>query len=474
MWVASRAGRTVTRLDPAGGSQTLTLDGPPGGVAFGDGFLWVTDTENRKLVQINPRTSARVQTIPVGNSPGAVAVGNGAVWVVNEVDGTVSRFDLDTGSVKEIPVGSGPAGIAAGLGAVWVASESSGTLLRIDPTTGDVAQIPVGNGPSGVATGAGSVWVTNRRDGTVSRIDPATNAVRGLYPVGASPSALTADDDAVWVADGDEDTLTRIDPKTGDSSRLVVGSRPSSLALAGSKVYAATAVPLAGHRGGVLRVESPAATCGSADSGCVLDGTTALSLSSLVYDGLVAYRRVGGTAGAALVPNLAVRLPAPTNDGKTYTFQLRKGIRYSDGTPVRASHFRASVERLMRFGGGVGALRGIVGADTCQPGKPCDLSKGISVDDGVGTITIRLRAPDSEFLHGLAVEGSLVPARPARTAWPRSSPDARSASSGIRSSVSGRTTRDPMGIRTRFASVSATIPSRAWPQSSAAAPTGRR
>jgi peptide/nickel transport system substrate-binding protein len=146
----------------------------------------------------------------------------------------------------------------------------------------------------------------------------------------------------------------------------------------------------------------------------VLDGTTALSLSSLVYDGLVAYRRVGGTAGAALVPNLAVRLPAPTNDGKTYTFQLRKGIRYSDGTPVRPSDFRASVERLMRFGGGVGALRGIVGADTCLPGKPCDLSKGISADDSAGTITIRLSRRDGEFLHGLAAEGSLVPARAAR------------------------------------------------------------
>jgi peptide/nickel transport system substrate-binding protein len=139
-----------------------------------------------------------------------------------------------------------------------------------------------------------------------------------------------------------------------------------------------------------------------------------VSVWQLVYDGLVAYRRVGGSAGATLVPNLATRLPQPTDDGKTYTFQLRKGIRYSDGTPVRASDFGPSVERLLRLGGGIGSLTGIVGADKCRVGEPCDLSAGIRADDGAGTITIRLVRPDSEFLHALAVEGALVPARAAR------------------------------------------------------------
>jgi YVTN family beta-propeller protein len=412
VWVASRAGRTVTRLSPGGGSQTITLDGPPGGLAYGDDSLWVTDTENRKLVQINPRTSAQVQKISVGNSPGAVAFGNGAVWVVNEIDGTVSRFDLGSGSVtKVVPVGAGPAGIAAGLGAVWVANENSGTLLRIDPAAGEVVEsIPVGNGPTGVAIGAGSVWVANTRDGTVSRIDPATNSVRATVPVGTSPSAIAADDDAVWVADGEQAVVSRIDPKTGDVSRkLVLGSRPSALTLAKGKVYAATAVPLAGHRGGVLRLETEPPECGAGDPVCPFD-----LVWPLVYDGLVAYRRVGGTAGATLVPNLAARLPTPTDDGKTYTFQLRKGIRYSDGTPVRASDFRPSVERVMRAGGGVGTFSNVVGADRCRPGKPCDLSAGISADDDAETITIHLTRPDNEFLYGLALEGSLTSARAAR------------------------------------------------------------
>ena len=70
-------------------------------------------------------------------------------------------------------------------------------------------------------------------------------------------------------------------------------------------------------------------------------------LDSLAYDGLVAYRRVEGPAGATLVGALATTAPEPSDDGKTYVFTLRSGLRYSDGTPVRATDFRASMERFL-------------------------------------------------------------------------------------------------------------------------------
>src|SRR5947207_11560529 len=43
------------------------------------------------------------------------------------------------------------------------------------------------------------------------------------------------------------------------------------------------------------------------------------------HDGLVQFKRVGGTAGTAIVPDLATSVPTPTDGGKTYTFQIRKG-----------------------------------------------------------------------------------------------------------------------------------------------------
>jgi peptide/nickel transport system substrate-binding protein len=140
------------------------------------------------------------------------------------------------------------------------------------------------------------------------------------------------------------------------------------------------------------------------------------NVSTVAYDGLVAYRRVGGIGGGTLVGNLAVRVPRPTDQGRTYTFQLRRGIRYSNGATVRASDFRYSLERLLtidrQFASGY--YNGIVGASKCSARPParCDLSAGIEVDDAAGRITIHLAQADPDFLHKLALPlASIIPRR---------------------------------------------------------------
>ena len=65
----------------------------------------------------------------------------------------------------------------------------------------------------------------------------------------------------------------------------------------------------------------------------------------MTNDGLVATNQASGLAGTQLVPDLAVSLPTPTDGGKTYTFQLRPNIRYSNGRPVKASDVRSTFER---------------------------------------------------------------------------------------------------------------------------------
>jgi YVTN family beta-propeller protein len=416
VWAASEADGTVSRFDPDLRTvQTLTLGGSAGGIAYGAGSLWATNAEERALVQINPNAGKEVQRITVGNGPGAVAVGKDAVWVANTIDGTLSRIDLAQGSVTDtIPTGPSPAGIAVGAGAVWVASEGTNTVVRIDPASRTIVQaVNVGNGPTGIAVGEGGVWVANRQDGTVSRINPATNSVSATIRVGSNPSAIAAGPEAIWVANSGDGTITRIDPHTGEiTDTLALGSSPSALTLADGKLWATTLPPPAGHRGGVLRVEYVPSACRCADPAQWPDGFT---VPPLLYDGLVAYRLVAGAGGGRLVPNLAVRLPAPTDEGRTYSFQLRRGIRYSDGTPVRASDFRSSLERLFTIHGetALPSYQGIVGAAKCaaRPGKRCDLSEGIEVDNGARAITIRLTGADPEFLYKLALPlASLVPA----------------------------------------------------------------
>lgn len=66
----------------------------------------------------------------------------------------------------------------------------------------------------------------------------------------------------------------------------------------------------------------------------------------LVYTPLLTYKRVGGEEGTELIPGLAEGLPEISQDGRTYRLKLRKGLRYSDGRPVRASDFEHTIKRV--------------------------------------------------------------------------------------------------------------------------------
>ena len=123
-----------------------------------------------------------------------------------------------------------------------------------------------------------------------------------------------------------------------------------------------------------------------------------------VYDGLVALRRSGGAARLTLVPDLARTLPRPADGGTTYTFTLRPGIRYSNGTHVRASDFRRGIMRQLSFGSYPPYYEGILGGQAChRDPRRCDLSAGIVADDAAGTVTFHLGHADPDFLYKLAL-----------------------------------------------------------------------
>lgn len=76
--------------------------------------------------------------------------------------------------------------------------------------------------------------------------------------------------------------------------------------------------------------------------------------------------------GLRLVPEVAASYPRVSSDARTYTFTLRRGFRFSDGTPVRASSFARSINRILALGNaspGSQFVRDIVGAQAVQSGK---------------------------------------------------------------------------------------------------------
>jgi peptide/nickel transport system substrate-binding protein len=124
-----------------------------------------------------------------------------------------------------------------------------------------------------------------------------------------------------------------------------------------------------------------------------------------VYETLLTYRHVDGPAGYKLVPGLAQSLPTVSRNGKVYKFKLRKGLKYSDGSAVKASDFEWAIKRgFLAQGQGVGFYTDIAGAEAYSknPTPGGDIS-GIVTNNAKRTITIRLDKPRGDFLTILAL-----------------------------------------------------------------------
>jgi peptide/nickel transport system substrate-binding protein len=123
-----------------------------------------------------------------------------------------------------------------------------------------------------------------------------------------------------------------------------------------------------------------------------------------VYLPLLGYRHANGAAGARIVPYLAESLPRISHNGRTYTLTLRKGLRYSNGKPVRASDFKRTIERdFLIDSPGVGFFSNIVGTRHFAHRQKGGI-EGIRVDDATRTIRIVLHNPQADFENVLASE----------------------------------------------------------------------
>jgi peptide/nickel transport system substrate-binding protein len=163
--------------------------------------------------------------------------------------------------------------------------------------------------------------------------------------------------------------------------------------------------------------------CGSSGGGGVEGGTLKASFGSfpdsldpgLAYTGegstavydvnipLLTYAHASGAAGSKVVPGLAEAMPKITDGGRTYTLTLRKGLKYSDGTPVKASDFAASIERLFELNSpGSPFYTDIVGAESFAKSKQGGIP-GIEADDASGQIVIHLAKPRGTFSNELAL-----------------------------------------------------------------------
>jgi peptide/nickel transport system substrate-binding protein len=125
----------------------------------------------------------------------------------------------------------------------------------------------------------------------------------------------------------------------------------------------------------------------------------------LVYTPPITYKRAEGEEGTELIPGVAEELPKVSKDGKTVTFTMRKGLKFSDGTPLKASDFEHTIKRVLNLeSGATGFFVIIEGAEEyVEAGKPDADISGIETNDETGEVTIKLTGPDGTILNVLAM-----------------------------------------------------------------------
>jgi peptide/nickel transport system substrate-binding protein len=127
--------------------------------------------------------------------------------------------------------------------------------------------------------------------------------------------------------------------------------------------------------------------------------------SNLLVRTLVTYKHIAGVEGNALVPDLATEVPEVSDDGLTYTFTLKDGIKF--GPPldrdITPEDIKYAFERI-----GTESVAAqyafyytpIEGMPEFQAGKADDIS-GITTEGN--TITFKLSQPTGDFLYRLAM-----------------------------------------------------------------------
>ncbi len=193
--------------------------------------------------------------------------------------------------------------------------------------------------------------------------------------------------------------------------KLLLAGLASALLAAGI-LTPASAEYMKEHRGGTMRLVARAAAG-------TLDPHINYTLQywgvyQSLYDGLFAFQKAPGAEGFVKVPNIAEDFPKPTNDGKTYVFKIRKGIKFSNGKDLGVKDVVASFQRIFKVSsptaGGFYAV--IVGADKClKEPKTCTLEGGVIGDEAASTVTINLTRPDAEIFDKLSLpHAAILPA----------------------------------------------------------------
>ena len=150
-------------------------------------------------------------------------------------------------------------------------------------------------------------------------------------------------------------------------------------------------------RGGVLTFLIPADAPPSFDGHRENTFATVHSLAPF-YSNLIRVNPENPSSTTDFVCDLCTEMPQPSDGGKAYTFTIRQGVKFHDGTPLSAEDVAASWRKIVFPPEGVISARGAGYAAMIESIEATNPT----------TLTFRLKRPTADFLPALADPFSFI------------------------------------------------------------------
>jgi ABC-type transport system substrate-binding protein/streptogramin lyase/predicted Ser/Thr protein kinase len=425
-WVLLGDEERIAQVDLASHRVERILKTPEGHgarIAAGGGFIWVTENSGPSVLRIDPRTGKVAGRFRVSGGLGeGIAYGAGSLWLARGTD--VARVDTRNGHVlRRFSVGGAAARVVFDDGTVWAASSGNGVVKKIDPVENRITATQKLHGwISDLAVGGGFVWVPIVPDGTVYKLNEADLSVQGGWASGPDPERISFGGGVLWIANTEAKTVSLLDPGSGRRRELAASVAPN-LALYHDGLVWTGAVPvpqpLAPIRGPELRISMPHGFLGADPS--TSPGLLNEQLFYATCANLLNYPDSDGPEGARLRPEIAAAMPTLSRGGRTYTFRIRRGFRFSPPSPdrpaslrqplnavperVTAETFRHTIERALspKLGPNAPAApfaSDIVGVGAYRAGKAVHIRGIVAHGD---SLSIRLVRPSGDFLTRISM-----------------------------------------------------------------------
>ncbi len=305
---------------------------PTDRIAAGGGLVWVREARNlgTEVLGIDRSSGRIVRRFPIGGSSIGVAFGAGSLWLVG--GGDVVRVDPRTGRTLHHYSASADLLVYAG-GAVWAAS-TDGSVWKIDPVGNViVAHAKLHPVVGDLTVGGGAVWVSILGENKVYELSEDDLSVLQAASAGLDPERISIGGGTVWVANTSAQAVSQVAERTGARTQLATRSGPTVVRVHDGLVWVPAVRPLSPLppiAGEQLRISLPSKLFNADPVSRVFPMDEQLTAATCA--GLLDYGPNG------LQPEVAAAMPTVSRDGRTYSFRVRRGFRFSppSNEPVTA------------------------------------------------------------------------------------------------------------------------------------------